>query len=172
MEPVDETPTEPIDYAMLTAAYGGLLATLAFSARRHPEETEPIATSELLALGAASFSLSKTIVHEKVDTWLRSPFVVGDGTSERRPRGRGLRYAIGELLTCSRCMGTWSALSLVSLRLARPASGRAVVSVLAAAACNDFLQVAFAYAREASTVQGSVAQLAGNGAAGRAPGPA
>lgn len=169
MEPVTETPTEPVDYAVLNAAYGGLLATLAFAARRRAVETEPIATVELLPIGAATFALSKSIVHEKVDTWLRQPFVEGDGTSERRPRGTRLRYAIGELLTCSRCMGTWSALSLVSLRLARPASGRAVVSVLAAAAVNDFMQTGFAYVRQASNAQASVAEHAGDGAPGRAP---
>lgn len=168
MEPVTDTPTEPIDYAVLNAAYGGLLATLAYAARRRADETEPITTSELLPLGAATFALSKALVHEKVDTWLRQPFVEGDGTGARGPRGRRLRYAVGELLTCTRCMGTWSALGLVTLRLARPASGRAVISVLTAAALNDFLQTGFSYAREAYNRQGSVAEHAGNGAAGPA----
>lgn len=169
MDPITETPTQPVDYAVLNAAYGGLLATVAFAARRRAAEVEPIGTAELLPLGAATFALSKAIVHEKVDTWLRQPFVEGDGTSDRRPRGQGMRYAVGELLTCSRCMGTWSALALVSLRLVRPPSGRAVISVLAAAAINDFLQTGFAYVREASNAQASVAEHAGNGAAGPAP---
>ena len=37
---------------------------------------------------------------------------------ERRPRGRGLRRAVGELVTCTRCVGAWSALGIVGLRLA------------------------------------------------------
>ena len=38
--------------------------------------------------------------------------------SDRKPKGRRLRYAVGELLTCTRCMGAWSALGLVALRAA------------------------------------------------------
>ena len=51
-----------------------------------------------------------------------------------------MRYAVGELLTCTRCMGAWSALGLVALRLHSPAAGRTVATVLAASAGNDVLQ--------------------------------
>ena len=49
-----------------------------------------------------------------------------------RPRGRRMRYAVGELLNCTRCVGAWSALGLVALRLhppppaARPRAARRV----------------------------------------------
>lgn len=152
MEPLDQTPTRPVDYALLSAAYGSLLGTIAFAATRRRGATEPIATGELLPLGVATFSLSKTIVHEKVEAWVRRPFVVNEGTSERRPRGRGLRYALGELMTCTRCTGTWSALGLVALRLTQPDAGRTVISVLAAAGINDFLQSSFAWSRAGASI--------------------
>ncbi len=141
MRPVDETPTDPLNYAVLSTTYGALLATLALAARRH-SDAEPLTSSEMAPLALATFALSKTLVHEKVETWLRAPFVEEAG-GEKRPRGRGMRYAVGELFTCTRCMGTWSALALVSLRVARPDAGRSVVSVLAAAGANDFLQAGF-----------------------------
>ena len=147
MEPLEKTPTEPVDYALLNATYGALLATVAFAASRRAPEAAPIAPGELLPLGAATFSLSKTIVHEKVEAWVRRPFVEEHASGDRRPRGRRLRYAVGELLTCTRCMGTWSALGLTALRLTRPAAGRAVIAVLAASAMNDFLQSGFAWCR-------------------------
>ncbi len=146
MRSLEDTPTEPIDYAALSVAYGGLLATLAYAARHRDAETDPLATTELAPLALATFTLSRTLVHEKVDSWLRRPFVAEDGEGERRPRGRGLRYAVGELLTCTRCTGTWGALGLVALRVGRPAAGRTVISVLAAAGLNDFLQSGFCYA--------------------------
>ncbi|HEY2636839.1 MAG TPA: DUF1360 domain-containing protein, partial [Solirubrobacteraceae bacterium] len=152
MEPVEHTPTEPHDYALLTAAYGSLLATVAFAAsRRGAAEVDPIAPAELLPLGAATFALSQALVHEKVETWMRRPFVEEEGTAERRPRGKGLRYAVGELMTCTRCMGTWSALGLVALRMTQPRAGRTVVAVLAAAGLNDFLQSSFAWSRAGAT---------------------
>src|SRR5829696_4828955 len=99
MEPVSETPTEAVDYAVLSVAYGGLLATLARSGRHR----DPIAPAELISLSAATFALSKLVVHEKVETWLRRPFV-DEHRDGKRPRGRRLRYAVGELLNCTRCM--------------------------------------------------------------------
>jgi uncharacterized protein DUF1360 len=152
VEPIAETPTEHRDYALVSAAYGSLLATVAFAATRRAEETEPIATQELLPLAAATFALSQTVVHEKAEAWVRRPFVEGEGTNQRRPRGTGLRYAAGELLTCTRCMGTWSALGLVALRLTRPAAGRTVVAVLAAAGLNDLLHSSFAWSRAAANL--------------------
>ena len=60
-----------------------------------------------------------------------------------RAEGTGLRHAIGELLTCTRCMGTWSALALVGLRTAAPTAGRTTVNVLALTGANDVMQGAF-----------------------------
>ena len=66
-----------------------------------------------------------------------------------------MRHAIGELLTCTRCVGAWSALGLVGLRLTSPATGRVVNDVLAVSALNDWLQATFrllcAKAEEASS---------------------
>ncbi len=67
-------------------------------------------------MSAATFALSKLLVHEKAETWLRQPFLE-ESAEGRRPRGRRLRYAVGELMNCTRCMGTWSALGLVALRV-------------------------------------------------------
>ena len=132
---------EAVGYAKLNAVYGVLLATTLVASRKRAL-SEPIRGGELLPLGAATFALSKVIAKEKVGTWVREPFVEehGDG---RPPRGEGIQRAVGELLTCTRCVGAWSALGLVSLRLASPAAGRTVTSVLVASAANDFMQAGF-----------------------------
>jgi uncharacterized protein DUF1360 len=140
VRPVSQTPTEVADYAALSALYGALLGTTAIVARRR----EPIPREELPALAAATFTLSKLIVHEKVETWLREPFVEEED-DHRRPKGRRLRYAIGELLTCTRCTGAWTALGLVGLRLWAPSTGRTVTTILAASAGNDMLHASFSW---------------------------
>jgi Protein of unknown function (DUF1360) len=140
VRPLSQTPTEPTDYALLSVAYGTLLGGTAVSARGRT----PIPTAELPVLAAATFALSKLVVHEKVESWMRRPFVE-EAPSGRRPRGRRLRYAVGELLTCTRCTGAWSALALVGLRLHAPATGRTVATVLATSAGNDFMHAAFSY---------------------------
>ena len=140
MKPVAETPTEPTDYAAISVVFGSLLAALAATARSR----EPIERAELLSLSAATFSLSRLVVHDKAETWLREPFVTEDG-EKKRPKGRRLRYAIGELMTCTRCTGAWSALALVGLRLHAPRAGRTVTAVLATSAGNDALQAGFSW---------------------------
>src|SRR3954464_1165891 len=140
MRPVSQTPTEVTDYAALSALYGTLLGTTAIVARHR----EPIPGGEVPVLAAATFAMSKLIVHEKVEAWLREPFVE-ERPDGRRPKGRRLRYAIGELLTCTRCTGAWSALALVGLRLYAPATGRTLTTVLAASAGSDLLHTSFTW---------------------------
>jgi hypothetical protein len=137
----DDTPTTPGDYAALNAVYGALIATVLLSTRKRYAR-DPISGAELIPISAATFALSKVIAREKIGSWVREPFVEQSG-GERRPRGSGLQRAMGELVTCTRCIGAWSALGVVGLRLAAPDSGRIVTNVLAASAGNDWLQAGF-----------------------------
>jgi hypothetical protein len=138
---IEETPTRPVDYAALTGAYSALLAGLALAGRRRPPGRDSVA--ELAVLGAATFTVARLLVDEKVETWLRDPFVRREPGGGERPRGRRLRYAVGELLTCTRCAGAWGALGVVGLRTVAPSAGRPVTAVLAAKAANDVLQAGF-----------------------------
>jgi Protein of unknown function (DUF1360) len=136
-----EEAAEPVDYAKLNAIYGVLMTAVVVSTRERARE-DPISGRELVPIAAATFALSKVIAREKIGTWMRDPFVE-DPAGERRPRGRRLRRAVGELVTCTRCVGAWSALGIVGLRLASPDSGRIVTNVLATSAANDWLQSGF-----------------------------
>jgi hypothetical protein len=149
VRPVSETPTKPADYAALSAGYGTLLGALVLGAR---QRADPVDRGEIPALGLATFALSKLIAKEKVETWVREPFVeeTPDG---RRPKGTGMRFAIGELLSCTRCVGAWSSLALVGLRVTRPREARVVTAVLASSALNDFLQTGFNWACAAANVK-------------------
>jgi hypothetical protein len=135
-------PVEPADYAKLNAVYAVLFVGVIAAARMRQGDEEPVAVRELLPMGAATFALSKVIAREKIGSWVREPFVEQtDG--ERRPRGHNLRRAVGELVTCTRCVGAWSALGIVGLRAVDPRAGRFVTNVLAASAMNDWLQAGF-----------------------------
>ncbi len=107
-------------------------------------DAEPPKAGELPVLGLAAFTAAKALGKEQIGSWIREPVVEPAPGGGRRPKGRGLRHALGELVTCTRCLGTWSALGLVGLRMARPREGRAVVTILAVAGINDFLQAGFA----------------------------
>ena len=134
-ESIDDTPTHPLDYALINAAWGTMLLGV-LAGGKH--DAPPV--HELPVYGLAAFALSKALAKEKVGSWARAPIV---DEAAGRPKGSRLRFAAGELITCTRCIGTWSALGLVGLRVARPREGRIVASVLATAAVNDWLQAAF-----------------------------
>ncbi|HWI75150.1 MAG TPA: DUF1360 domain-containing protein [Baekduia sp.] len=141
MDSVSRTPTKPIDYAALSAGYCALTGALLVAARSR--DAEPIRPAELPLMGLATFALAKLVAKEKVDSWVREPFLEEGADGRRRPKGRRLRYAVGELLSCTRCVGSWSALGLVGLRMLRPRDAQVVLPVLALAAANDWLQSGF-----------------------------
>jgi hypothetical protein len=152
----EEPATEPVDYAAINLVYASLFAGVIYATRERARE-EPIQLYELVPMSAATFALAKVIAREKVGTWLREPFVEHvDG--EARPEGRRLQRAIGELVTCTRCVGAWSALTIVGLRMADPAAGRTVTNVLAASAANDWLQSTFKWV----TAQTNLAESQGS----------
>ena len=137
-------PVEAIDYAALNAIFGVLLAGVVITARQNDNaRNDPITGAELIPISAATFALAKVIAREKIGSWVREPFVDHTEDGERRPRGRRLRRAVGELVTCTRCIGAWSALGIVGLRMTSPHTGRMVTNVLAASAANDWLQASF-----------------------------
>jgi hypothetical protein len=144
--------THPADYAALNAVWVSLAAAVVVGSRGRSSE-DPITGRELIPLAAATFAISKAVARERIGTWVREPFV--DETEGQKPKGRGLRRAVGELVTCTRCVGTWSALGVVGLRVLHPEAGRTVSVVLASSAANDWLQAGFKLLTEQTNLVGS-----------------
>jgi Protein of unknown function (DUF1360) len=132
-------------YALVESVFLAGLAGLSLLTRhREKGDAEAVPLRELPVLAAATFALADLVAKEKVSSWLRTPFVVeGSDHKPVRPYGEGLRHTIGELLMCTRCVGTWSALGLVGLRTTSPSTGRAVSRVLALSGANIVLQSGF-----------------------------
>ena len=134
-------------YAAIAGTFlAGVAAVSGLAARRHGpvREVRPL---DLALLGLATFKASRTLAHDKVASFVREPFVEGQayvGDAERPVHDEGLKQAIGELVTCTRCVGTWVGASLASLTLLAPRKGRLLTIVLAAGALNDWLQAVFA----------------------------
>lgn len=141
MDDLTQKPVDAHDYATINVVWAGLLTAL-LGATARGGRPGPSA-SELPVLGLATFTLTKAVAKEKVGVWAREPLVEPGENGDRRPRGRGLRYVLGELVTCPRCLGTWSSLGLVGLQVVRPREGRIVARILATAAINDVLQTSF-----------------------------
>jgi hypothetical protein len=139
-------------YAAIMAVFTGGLATAGAVARllgRDPRENTAL---DLAILGLASFKASRTIARDEVTSFLREPFVEGEAHEggEDPVESGDMRQAIGELVTCSRCVGTWVAAGLAGTQIVAPRFGRILTWTLAAGGLNDWLQAGFTVVTNAS----------------------
>src|SRR2546423_13987787 len=101
-------------YALITAAFGGLLATAGLLGKALDRNPQCQSSLDLVVLSAATFKAARTLARDEVTSFLRQPFVRGEAhTGEgEEPVSGGMEQAIGELVTCTRCVGTWAAAGL------------------------------------------------------------
>ncbi|MFX3622839.1 MAG: DUF1360 domain-containing protein [Ectobacillus sp.] len=75
----------------------------------------------LLLFAFASFRLTRLLVYDKITRFVRAPFIDeievqeedGSVATYTKVKGSGLRYWIGELLSCHWCTGVWAAALLL-----------------------------------------------------------
>ncbi|HET7571188.1 MAG TPA: DUF1360 domain-containing protein [Gaiellaceae bacterium] len=130
-------------YAAYATLVGAFVAALGLASRAAGDDAE-LRAVDVAAVGLAAFKTARTLSHDKVASFLREPFVEEEAwDGEEHPAGEGMRRAVGELVTCTRCVGTWAAAGLTTALTVTPRFGRLLVWTLDAAALNDFLQAGF-----------------------------
>jgi hypothetical protein len=148
---VDSFPERPPygSYAAITGTFAGLLAAAGTLGRLLDRDPQCQSALDLVVLGGATFKASRTLARDEVTSFIRQPFVRGEAHSGEgeEPVEGGMAQAIGELVTCTRCVGTWAAAGLASTQILAPRFGRMLTWSLAAAAANDFLQAGFSALR-------------------------
>ena len=133
-------------YAQIVGIFAGSLAAAGGVARLLGRDPRDHTWLDLVTLSMASFKAARTIVRDEVTSFIRDPFVEGDAhdpEDERPLQTGGMEQAIGELVTCSRCVGTWAAAGLATVQVLAPRFGRTLTWTLAGAGINDFLQTGF-----------------------------
>jgi hypothetical protein len=133
-------------YAGIMATFVGGLAAAGALARLLDRDPRDYDALDLVVLGLATYKASRTIARDEVTSFLREPFVEGtakEGAEDPVETG-DLRQAVGELVTCSRCIGTWVAAGLSMTQIIAPQFGRLLTWTLATAGANDWLQAGFA----------------------------
>jgi hypothetical protein len=133
-------------YAGIMGAFAGGLGLAGALARTLGRDPRDETALDLAVLSMAAFKAARTVSRDDVTSFIRAPFVEGEaGTGEpEEPIETGdFHQAIGELVTCSRCIGTWAAAGLATTQILAPRFGRLLTWSLAAAGANDFLQAGF-----------------------------
>jgi hypothetical protein len=132
-------------YATIMGTFLAGLGAVSGLAAARERPLQEMSAMDLTLLGLATFKASRTVARDRVSSFVREPFVEGeaDGKHERPTRETEMKQAIGELVTCTRCVGTWIGAGLASTQILAPRTGRLLTSVLAAGAVNDFLLAGF-----------------------------
>jgi hypothetical protein len=113
-------------YAVIAATFAGGVAAAGLASRSLGRDPQCQTTLDFAVLGAASFKAARTLARDEVTSFMREPFVEGEahtGDGEEPVEG-GMQQAIGELVTCTRCIGTWTAAGLASTQILAPRFGR------------------------------------------------
>ena len=142
-------------YAALTTFFAaGTAAMLAVLARerRLPRRWS---ASDLVMTGIATSRLARLVTRDKVGMPFRAPFAVyegeaGAGEVVERPRGHGIRRAIGSLLTCPFCAAPWIATASMGALVVRPRVTRFVQGMLVSVVVADWVQQLYAASRKLS----------------------
>jgi hypothetical protein len=139
-------------YAVLSATLGTALTGGLLAARRKglPER---FGLQDIVLAGVATHKLSRLLAKDKVTSFIRAPFTEfqepsGKGEIEEKPRGRGLRYATGELLVCPYCLAQWIAAGFAVGYVHAPRLTRLCAGMYTMYAISDGLQLAYLAAEE------------------------
>jgi hypothetical protein len=133
-------------YAAIMGMFLGGLGLAGLAARRLDRNPACQTPLDFAVLSVAAFKAARTLARDEVMSFLREPFVEGEAhEGDEEPIETGdYRQAVGELVTCSRCVGTWAAAGLATSQILAPRFGRLLTWSLATAGVNDFLQAGFA----------------------------
>jgi hypothetical protein len=150
---LDEAPAEadrPLGgYALLTGAFAALSSLFVAWVRRRggrlPERIEP---GDLALVTVATHKAARLIAKDRVTSAIRAPFTEPEGDGgpaevEERPRGRGVRRAVGELIVCPYCVGVWIGAAFTAGLIVAPRPTRWVAAAFAVVFGADVLQIAY-----------------------------
>lgn len=135
-------------YVPLASTFTLLASALTHAAARR--NRAPAGALELTESALATFFIARVVAHERVGSVVREPFVepvpgadpADASGANHRPAGEGLRRSVGELITCTRCLGPWAASIVAFGQVFAPRHGRILTRVLALAGANTMLQAA------------------------------
>ena len=133
----------------LVTAFGACLATAGLAARitgrEPPERPHP---ADVVMIGVATHKLSRLLAKSKATSFIRAPFTEleaprGTGEVDEKPRGEGVRRAVGELLVCPYCLSQWISAGFSTGLVLAPRVTRLVAASYSAQTLADFLQLAY-----------------------------
>lgn len=145
----DPTPSQKREFLTKTYITGFFLLLFAgfvIWLVTRPQEAQAFELSwlDLALLGLATYRMGHLLSYDRVMEPLRSFFTdtipdpTGEGESVE-PKGQGFQLAMGQLLCCPICTGTWAAALMVYGIYLWPGPARVFVTIMAAVGLGEIL---------------------------------
>lgn len=134
-------------YVRSLATFAAVVGGLASLVARRGGPPDDISTRDIVLASVATFRGARSLAEASVTSPLRAPFTrfagpaaPGEVQEEVQEDAGGHRHAVGELVSCPYCLGTWVATGFgFGLALA-PRWTRLAATILAANAGSDVMQ--------------------------------
>jgi hypothetical protein len=128
-------------YAALSGLFLAILALFSLLGRRKEKEVKPL---DIALLGLSSFRMGRLVAYDLVMEPYRQPFTetVPDPTGAGdtvRPKGSGWRRAVGTLIACPICAGTWIAAGLAYGLQVAPGPTRLLMTIMGSIGLGEVL---------------------------------
>jgi hypothetical protein len=124
-------------YAILIALYNAIFGGFLMLYRRSRDPLERISGIDLLLLCLATLRMSKLVSEDEITSVMRKPVVEVEG-GQKRPKEGGLRSALGRLVLCPTCTGTWVAAFLTYALHLSPRYTRPFLAMMSASGASQF----------------------------------
>lgn len=124
-------------YAVLIGLYNAMYGAFLLLHRRKGDKLERITGLDLAMLGLATLRMAKLVSEDEITAVVRRPLVDVEG-GQRRPRGHGLRLALGKLVLCPTCTGTWVAAFFTYALHLFPRQTRPFLALMSASGVSQF----------------------------------
>lgn len=124
-------------YTLLIALYNLLFGGFLLLYRRSRQPLEKVTGLDVALLGLATLRMSKLVSEDEITSVIRKPMIeIEEG--QKRPKGHGLRLALGKLVLCPTCTGTWIAAFLTYALHLSPRYTRPFLAMMSASGASQF----------------------------------
>ncbi|WP_433173205.1 DUF1360 domain-containing protein [Actinoallomurus sp. CA-150999] len=136
-------------YAGTLVTYGVAVGAATMIARLTGRRAPRLGLWDVALMTVTTHKLSRTLSKDPVTSPLRAPFTRYKGTAgpaelAEEVRGRGVKHAIGELITCPFCMAQWVGTAYAVGMTFAPDATRLAGATMTAVAGADWLQLVYA----------------------------